>query len=45
MAGGKVYAQRSIPFKDGFEMYSPSLYRLKQGLSVDVLKETPRTNR
>lgn len=43
VAGGRVYAQKSIPFKDGFEMYSPSLYRLKQdrSLFIDVLKESP----
>jgi hypothetical protein len=40
VATGKVYAQKRIPFKDSFEMYSPFLYRLKQDLSIDVLKET-----
>lgn len=40
VAAGKVYAQKRIPFKDSFEMYSPFLYRLKQDLSIDVLKET-----
>lgn len=30
VAEGKVYAQKRIPFKDSFEMYSPFLYRLKQ---------------
>jgi hypothetical protein len=40
VAAGKVYAQKRIAFKDGFEMYSPFLYRLKQDLSIDVLKET-----
>lgn len=40
VAAGKVYAQKRIPFKDSFEMYSPFLYRLKQELSIDVLKET-----
>jgi hypothetical protein len=39
VAAGKVYAQKRIPFKDSFEMYSPFLYRLKQDLSIDVLKE------
>jgi len=39
VAAGKVYAQKRIPFKDSFEMYSPSLYRLKQNLIIDVLKE------
>jgi hypothetical protein len=43
VAAGKVYAQKRIPFKDSFEMYSPSLYRLKQNLIIDVLKE-PGTN-
>jgi hypothetical protein len=40
VAAGKVYTQRRIPFKDSFEMYSPFLYRLKQDLFIDVLKET-----
>ncbi len=40
VAAGKVYAKKRIPFKDSFEMYSPFLYRLKQDLSIDVLKET-----
>jgi hypothetical protein len=40
VAAGKVYAQKRIPFKDTFEMYSPFLYRLKQDLSIDILKET-----
>jgi len=40
VAAGKIYAQKRIPFKDSFEMYSPFLYRLKQDLSIDVLKET-----
>ena len=39
VAAGKVYAQKRIPVKDSFEMYSPSLYRLKQNLIIDVLKE------
>lgn len=33
VAAGKIYAQKRIPFKDSFEMYSPFLYRLKQDLS------------
>jgi hypothetical protein len=37
---GKVHAQKRIPFKNNFEMYSPFLYRLKQDLSIDVQKET-----
>jgi hypothetical protein len=40
VAAGKVYAQKRIPLKDSFEMYSPFLYRLKQELSIDILKET-----
>jgi hypothetical protein len=40
VAGGKVYAQRKLSFKDGFEMYSPFLYRLRQDLCIDALKET-----
>jgi hypothetical protein len=40
VAAGKVYAQKRIWFKDSFEMYSPFLYRLKQDLSIDILKET-----
>jgi len=40
VAAGRVYTQKRIPFKDSFEMYSPFLYRLKQDLSIDVLKET-----
>jgi acylphosphatase len=40
VAAGKVYTQKRIPFKDSFEMYSPFLYRLKEDLFIDVLKET-----
>lgn len=40
VASGKVYAQRKLSFKGNFEMYSPFLYRLKQDLSIDVLKES-----
>lgn len=39
-AGGKFYVERKMQFKGNFEMYSPFLYRLKQDLSIDVLKET-----
>jgi hypothetical protein len=38
-AAGKVYVRKRINFKDNFEMYSSYLYRLKQNLSIDVLKE------
>jgi hypothetical protein len=40
VAAGKVYIQKRIPFKESFEMYRPFLYRLKQDLSIDILKET-----
>jgi hypothetical protein len=42
VSAGKVYAQRKIPFKDAFEMSGSSshFYRLKQDLSIDVLKES-----
>lgn len=39
VAAGKIYVQKRLPFKNSFEMYSPSLYRLKQKLIIDVLKE------
>jgi hypothetical protein len=39
VAAGKVYVQKRIKFKDNFEMYSSYLYRLKQDLSIDMLKE------
>jgi hypothetical protein len=39
LAAGKVCARKRIAFKHSFEMYSPSLYRLKQNLIIDVLKE------
>jgi hypothetical protein len=41
-AGGRIYVQKRIQFKDNFEMYSPLLYRLKQDLIIDVLKENGR---
>ena len=41
VAAGRVYVQKSIPFKNSFDMYGPSLYRLKQDLYVDVPKERP----
>jgi len=40
VAAGRAYVQKKIQFKDNFEMYSPYLYRLKQDLSIDLLKET-----
>jgi hypothetical protein len=40
VAAGKVYVRKRIKFKDNFEMYSSFLYRLKQELSIDMLKES-----
>lgn len=45
VSAGKVYAQRRIPFKDSFQVSSSYSYRLKQDLSIDVLKESGVTGR
>jgi hypothetical protein len=41
VAGGKVYVQERLDFKDDFEAASSYQYRLKQDLLLDVAKKGP----